>query len=102
LNVRAKGQGWGVVGWSIGFGMTTLLIPQMFNGESFPRSPTPYRIYVLTLTAAMGSATLYVFGAVNILSIPVVWALYPETSQRTLGMEITAATSQGSFLLTTV
>ena len=28
--------------------------------------------------------TFYVFGAVNIISIPIVWALYPESNQRTL------------------
>lgn len=28
--------------------------------------------------------TLHVFGAVNILSIPIVWAFYPETANRTL------------------
>lgn len=26
----------------------------------------------------------YVFGAVNFLTIPIVWALYPESNQRTL------------------
>jgi hypothetical protein len=28
--------------------------------------------------------TLYIFGACNALSIPMVWALYPESNQRTL------------------
>lgn len=28
--------------------------------------------------------TLHVFGAVNFLSIPLVWAFYPETANRTL------------------
>ena len=28
--------------------------------------------------------TLHVFGAVNFLTIPIVWAFYPETSGRTL------------------
>lgn len=28
--------------------------------------------------------TFYVFGAVNFLTIPIVWALYPESNQRTL------------------
>ncbi|KAK1972782.1 hypothetical protein LY78DRAFT_675712 [Colletotrichum sublineola] len=30
------------------------------------------------------SKTLYLFGAVNFISIVIVWALYPESSQRTL------------------
>jgi hypothetical protein len=54
----------GVVGWSIGNGWLTLLTPVMFN--------------------AINEKTLYVFGACNILSIPFVWAFYPETNQRTL------------------
>lgn len=62
--MRAKGNAWGVVGWSIGNGWLTLLCPVMFD--------------------AIGEKTLYIFGACNALTIPMVWALYPETSQRTL------------------
>jgi hypothetical protein len=64
LEVRAKGNAWGVVGWSIGNGWLTLLCPVMFG--------------------AIGEKTLYIFAACNALSIPMIWALYPETSQRTL------------------
>lgn len=32
----------------------------------------------------IGSTTLHIFGACNILAIPIVWALYPESNQRTL------------------
>ncbi|MCJ1475719.1 hypothetical protein MMC13_004382 [Lambiella insularis] len=64
LEVRARGNAWGVVGWSIGNGWTVLLLPTMF--------------------AALNEKALYVFGAVNVLTIPIVWALYPETNQRTL------------------
>jgi hypothetical protein len=64
LQVRARGNALGVFGWSIGNGWLTLLCPVMFN--------------------AIGEKTLYIFGACNILAIPVVWALYPETNQRTL------------------
>ncbi|KAI9809717.1 MAG: hypothetical protein M1825_000150 [Sarcosagium campestre] len=64
LQCRAKGNAWGVVGWSIGNGWTVLLLPTMFS-----------RIH---------EKTFYVFGACNALTIPVVWALYPESSQRTL------------------
>ena len=28
--------------------------------------------------------TFYVFGATNVISIPIIWALYPESAQRTL------------------
>lgn len=64
LEVRAKGNAWGVVGWSIGNGWLTLLCPVMFN--------------------AIGEKTLYIFGACNVVVIPMVWALYPESNQRTL------------------
>lgn len=64
LEVRAKGNAWGVVGWSIGNGWLTLLCPVMF--------------------AQLGEKTLYIFAACNALTIPMIWALYPETSQRTL------------------
>ncbi|TFK36070.1 general substrate transporter [Crucibulum laeve] len=64
LEVRAKGNAWGVVGWSIGNGWLTLLNPVMFN--------------------KIGENTLHIFGAVNFLCIPLVWAFYPETANRTL------------------
>jgi hypothetical protein len=31
---------------------------------------------------AIGEKTLYIFGACNIITIPMVWALYPESNQR--------------------
>ncbi|EGN94805.1 hypothetical protein SERLA73DRAFT_77542 [Serpula lacrymans var. lacrymans S7.3] len=64
LEVRAKGNAWGVVGWSIGNGWLTLLNPVMFN--------------------SIHENTLHIFGAINFLSIPMVWAFYPETANRTL------------------
>ncbi|KAI0321931.1 general substrate transporter [Amylostereum chailletii] len=64
LEVRAKGNAWGVFGWSIGNGWLTLLNPVMFS--------------------AIEENTLHIFAAVNFLSIPLVWAFYPETANRTL------------------
>ncbi|KAL8347644.1 hypothetical protein RB601_002980 [Gaeumannomyces tritici] len=64
LQVRAKGNAWGVVGWSIGNGWLTLLCPVMFK--------------------AIGENTLHIFGACNFIALPIVWALYPESNQRTL------------------
>ncbi|KAF2971302.1 hypothetical protein GQX73_g2223 [Xylaria multiplex] len=64
LHVRSQGNAWGVVGWSIGNGWLTLLCPVLFE--------------------RIGATTLHIFGIANIISIPVVWALYPETNQRTL------------------
>lgn len=62
--VRAKGNAWGVFGWSIGNGWLTLLCPVMFN--------------------AIGEKTFYVFGASNVVGLVMVWAFYPESAQRTL------------------
>ncbi|KAH9886703.1 general substrate transporter [Cubamyces lactineus] len=64
LEVRAKGNAFGVFGWSIGNGWLTLLNPVMFN--------------------RIGENTLHIFGAINFLSIPLIWAFYPETANRTL------------------
>src|ERR1700712_3500631 len=32
----------------------------------------------------IGEKTLYIFAISNVITIPMVWALYPETNQRTL------------------
>jgi len=64
LQVRAKGNAWGVVGWSIGNGWTVLLLPIIFG--------------------TIAEKTFYIFGAVNFLTLPIVWAFYPESNQRTL------------------
>ncbi|RMY19458.1 hypothetical protein D0867_04670 [Hortaea werneckii] len=64
LQIRAKGNAWGVIGWSIGNGWTVLLLPTIFE--------------------RLNEKTLYVFGGVNIFAIIVVWAFYPESNQRTL------------------
>ncbi|KAF3008212.1 hypothetical protein E8E14_009090 [Neopestalotiopsis sp. 37M] len=64
LQVRAKGNAWGVVGWSIGNGTLTLVLPYIVE--------------------AINEKVMYIFGIVNIISIPIVWALYPESNQRTL------------------
>ena len=37
-----------------------------------------------TMFSALNEKSLYVFGAVNAATIVIVWALYPETNQRTL------------------
>jgi hypothetical protein len=37
-----------------------------------------------TIFDRLNEKTLYIFGGVNILTIFVVWALYPESNQRTL------------------
>ncbi|KAL2206255.1 general substrate transporter [Sarocladium strictum] len=64
LQIRAKGNAWGVVGWSIGNGWTVLLLPTIFE--------------------KLEEKTLYIFGGVNVATLFIVWALYPESNQRTL------------------
>ncbi|KAJ5403627.1 hypothetical protein N7509_003498 [Penicillium cosmopolitanum] len=78
LKVRAKGNAWGVVGWSLGNGSLTLALPYIFE--------------------AIGENTLHVFGAVNLISIPIVWAFYPESSQRTLEEIDLLFTSKSPFV----
>ncbi|KAL9099071.1 MAG: hypothetical protein Q9163_005373 [Psora crenata] len=64
LEVRAKGNAWGVVGWSIGSGWLTLMLPIVFK--------------------ALGEKTYYIFGIANVITLPMVYCLYPESNQRTL------------------
>ncbi|KAK1624037.1 putative MFS monosaccharide transporter [Colletotrichum phormii] len=64
LQVRARGNAWGVVGWSIGNGTLTLVLPYIIG--------------------AINESAMYIFAAINVISIPIVWALYPESNQRTL------------------
>lgn len=64
LEIRAKGNAWGVVGWSIGNGWLTMMLPLVFK--------------------ALEEKTYYIFGAANVITIPMVYCLYPESNQRTL------------------
>jgi sugar porter (SP) family MFS transporter len=63
-SVRAKGNAFGVAGWAIGCGWTTLLIPIMFGN--------------------LNERTLYIFGAMNIAWVPVTYCFFPETANRSL------------------
>ncbi|KAI8138061.1 general substrate transporter [Fennellomyces sp. T-0311] len=62
--VRARGGAWSVVGWSIGNALIMEVTPPMI--------------------ATIGWASFLVFAGFNFLTIPIVWALYPETSGKTL------------------
>ena len=82
--ICSAGNAWGVVGWSIGNGWcvsqsSIILLPKLDT-----RLRTLQTLLLPTVFDALGPNTLHLFGAVNILSIVVVWALYPETNQRTL------------------
>lgn len=62
--IRAFGNSYGVFGWAVGCGITTLVIPSMF--------------------ATLQWKTLIVFGSFNFLSLPLVYYFFPETNGRTL------------------
>ena len=64
LEIRAKGNAWGVVGWSLGNGWLTMMLPYVFK--------------------ALGEKTYYIFGAANVITLPMVYCFYPESNQRTL------------------
>ncbi|KAL4861486.1 hypothetical protein BDV12DRAFT_203959 [Aspergillus spectabilis] len=47
-------------------------------------NPVSLNLALPYIFGSLGENTLHVSGAVNLISIPIVWALYPESSQRTL------------------
>ncbi|KAJ5959440.1 uncharacterized protein N7479_006590 [Penicillium vulpinum] len=63
-DLRAQGNGFGITGWAIGVGMTTLVNPVMFD--------------------VMASRTYFLFAGLNLIWIPIVYLFYPETRNRSL------------------
>jgi len=63
-DIRAQGNGFGITGWAIGVGWTVLVNPIMFG--------------------SIESRTYFLFAGLNLLWIPIVWLLYPETADRSL------------------
>ncbi|KXG48127.1 Major facilitator superfamily domain, general substrate transporter [Penicillium griseofulvum] len=63
-DLRAQGNGFGITGWAIGVGMTTLVNPIMFD--------------------VMASRTYFLFAGLNLIWIPIVYLFYPETRNRSL------------------
>lgn len=62
--MRAQGNGFGITGWAIGVGWTTLVNPIMF--------------------AHLKSRTYFLFAGLNLLWVPIVFFIYPETAGRSL------------------
>lgn len=62
--MRAQGNAYGICGWAIGVGMTTLVNPIMFDN--------------------IRSRTYFLFTGLNLLWIPTVYLFYPETKDRSL------------------
>ncbi|KAL4889306.1 general substrate transporter [Aspergillus ambiguus] len=63
-DLRAQGNGFGITGWAVGVGMTTLVNPIMFG--------------------SIGSRSYFLLAGLNLLWIPTVYLFYPETRNRTL------------------
>ncbi|KAJ5861838.1 uncharacterized protein N7529_009148 [Penicillium soppii] len=63
-DLRAQGNGFGITGWALGVGMTTLVNPVMFE--------------------ALTSRTYFLFAGLNLIWIPIVYLFYPETCNRSL------------------
>lgn len=62
--MRAQGNGFGVTGWAIGVGWTVLINPIMFQH--------------------LENRTYFLFAGLNLLWVPIVFLLYPETKDRSL------------------
>ncbi|KAK4552051.1 hypothetical protein LTR86_010728 [Recurvomyces mirabilis] len=63
-DLRAQGNGFGITGWAIGVGWTVLVNPIMFGN--------------------LENRTYFLFAGLNLLWIPIVYLLYPETKDRSL------------------
>ncbi|KAF2090031.1 major facilitator superfamily transporter sugar [Saccharata proteae CBS 121410] len=63
-DMRAAGNGFGVTGWAVGVGWTTLVNPIMFS--------------------SLENRTYFLFAGLNLIWMPIVHLFYPETSGRSL------------------
>ncbi|KAF7587180.1 hypothetical protein BBP40_007643 [Aspergillus hancockii] len=63
-DLRAQGNGFGITGWAIGVGMTTLVNPIMFDN--------------------LKSRSYFLLTGLNLIWIPIVYLFYPETCNRSL------------------
>lgn len=63
-DLRAQGNGFGITGWAIGVGMTTLVNPIMFS--------------------TLENRTYFLFFGLNLLWVPIIYLFYPETAGRSL------------------
>lgn len=57
---------------------------QVANGHSADRRCSLQTLLLPVCFEKIGEKTYYLFGIANAISIPVVWAFYPESNQRTL------------------
>jgi hypothetical protein len=62
--IRAKGYAFTTLGWAVGCGTNTFIIPIMLN--------------------RLGWKTFLIFGCINIISMPIIWFIFPEVAGKTL------------------
>jgi hypothetical protein len=79
LAVRAKGNAWGVIGWSIGNGWCV-----SHTLGTFHIAADSQTLLLPVCFEHIGEKTYYLFGIANAISIPIVWAFYPESNQVSL------------------
>lgn len=81
--MRAQGNGFGITGWSIGVGMTTLINPILFASiEVSPFLPACLEGHILT--SLLQNRAYFFFAALNFIWIPIIFVFYPETKDRSL------------------
>ncbi|KAK4901019.1 hypothetical protein LTR49_027372 [Elasticomyces elasticus] len=81
LVIRAKGNAFGIVGWSIGCGTVSLAAPKMFG--------------------ALGPSAFYIHAVFNLFAVAVVYCFYPEVACRTLEEIDLLFASKSPFVWTT-
>lgn len=80
-DLRAQGNGFGITGWAIGVGMTTLVNPIMFGGI---RVCAVYRTYPTSALTESQSRTYFLFAGLNLLWIPIVFLCKLDSGQAPL------------------
>jgi hypothetical protein len=86
-NLQTQGNGLGIIGWAIGVGMTTLVNPIMFATlEVSFVIVIPFSVScVFLLTGRFRkNRTYFLFFIPSLIWIPIIYLLYPETSNRSL------------------
>jgi hypothetical protein len=69
--LRAQGNGFGITGWAIGVGMTTLVNPIMF--EALKVRTDPLVVDEAKLTTVSQSRTYFLFAGLNLIWIPIIY-----------------------------
>lgn len=82
--MRAQGNGFGITGWAIGVGMTTLINPILFGSIEVSKELSLYNLSAETRTNTSQSRAYFFFAALNFIWIPVIYVFYPETKDRSL------------------